>query len=250
VLLSHGLALDVLRTNDSGIQAGITLNLTVAHPATDRATDQQAAWRQDGYINRFYLDPLFRGHYPVDMLELYQGAMPEIAPEELRIISRPIDFLGVNYYTRSVIKEDRHGGVLRLQGVPGPGAATAMGWEVYPEGLYQLLVRLQGDYAVPGIYVTENGAAFADRVDADGQVRDTQRQAYLRDHLVQAHRALAEGVPLRGYFAWSLMDNFEWALGYGKRFGLIYVDYATQQRTIKQSGCWVARVARENGVAV
>lgn len=134
VLFSHGLALDALRTNDSRIQAGITLNLTVAHPATDRAADVEAAWRQDGYINRFYLDPLFRGHYPVDMLELYQGAMPEIAPEELRIISRPMDFLGVNYYSRSVIKEDRHGGVLRLQGVPGPGAATAMGWEVYPEG--------------------------------------------------------------------------------------------------------------------
>jgi beta-glucosidase len=248
LLLSHGLALEALYSNNAATQAGITLNLTVAQPATDRAADAEAAWRLDGYNNRLYLDPLLQGHYPEDMVALYRERMPEVDPHDMRIINRPMNFLGINYYTRSVGKEDLQGDLLRHRTVPGPGRTTDMGWEVYPEGLCELLVRLHREYSVPTLYITENGAAYRDRVDGNGQVRDTARESYLREHLAQAHQAIAEGVPLRGYFAWSLMDNFEWAHGFAKRFGLIYVDYETQQRIIKQSGQWYAQVIRQNGV--
>ena len=132
---------------------------------------------------------------------------------------------------------------------PQPGEHTEMGWEVYPEGLYNLLMKLHRDYSPKSLYITENGAAFQDRLDAQGQVKDSRREAYLREHFLQAHRAIGDGAPLHGYFVWSLMDNFEWAYGYSKRFGLIYVDYQTLQRTVKQSGRWYAQVTRENGFA-
>ncbi len=249
VLLSHGLALEPLRANSRHAQVGITLNLYAVHPAGDRAVDLEAAQRNDGCMNRWFLDPLLRGSYPEDMVAWYGRSAPQPQPDDLRIIAQAIDFLGVNYYTRSVVKADDGDTFLRLAPVQPPGEYTTMGWEVYPEGLYELLTRLHREYGVGQIYITENGAAFADVVGPDGAVRDARREAYLRSHFVQAHRALAEGVPLRGYFVWSLLDNFEWAWGYQQRFGLIYVDFATQQRIIKQSGRWYARVTRENGVA-
>ena len=160
-----------------------------------------------------------------------------------------MDFLGVNYYMRNIIRSEAIPESRERAADDHPNAElTDMGWEVYAEGLYELLTRLKADYDFPAYYITENGAAYPDQVGADGQVFDPRRVAYLRDHFVQAARAIAEGVPLRGYFVWSLMDNFEWAYGYSKRFGLVYTDYATQQRTPKASARWYSRVIAENAV--
>lgn len=250
LLLSHGLALEPLRNNGrEGAQAGITLNLTACHPGSDKDVDQDAARRYDGYVNRWFLDPLLRGSYPEDMLELYGERFPDPSSEDLGLIASPIDFLGVNYYSRTLCQADRRGGVLEaVQVSPPTNELTAMGWEVYPEGLYELLTRLHREYGVENLYVTENGAAYPDVLDAEGQVKDAKRETFLREHFIQAQRAIGDGVPLRGYFVWSLMDNFEWARGYTPRFGLAHVDHATQKRTIKQSGRWYAGVTRKNGV--
>ncbi len=249
LLLSHGLALEPLRVNaGASAQLGITLNFYPIYPASDRAEDEAAVQRQDGFINRWFMDPLYRGHYPEDMLALFEGQMVEPQAGDMAVISRPFDFLGVNYYSRTVCQAGPHA-PLYAETVPQRGEHTEMGWEVYPEGLYDLLTRLHRDYALRSILVTENGAAYADEVDAQGTVADPRREAYLREHFLQARRAIDAGVPLHGYFVWSLLDNFEWAHGYGKRFGLIHVDYATLTRTIKQSGRWYSQVTRQNGLA-
>ncbi len=248
LLVSHGLALEPLRANAGPAgRLGITLNLTAAYPASDRSEDEAAAQRQDGFVNRWFLHPLYKGSYPEDMLEIFKGQMIEPQADDMALISRPFDFLGVNYYTRAVCKAARDG-LLQLDMVKQPGEHTEMGWEVYPEGLYDTLMQVQRDYAPASVYITENGAAFVDKLDGQGQVKDTRREAYLREHFVQAQRAIAAGAPLHGYFVWSLMDNFEWSYGYSKRFGLIYVDYATQARTIKQSGRWYSQVTRRNSL--
>ncbi|MFZ2360710.1 MAG: GH1 family beta-glucosidase [Anaerolineae bacterium] len=250
LLLSHGLALEPLRANaGAAAQLGITLNFLPTYPASDRAEDEAAARRQDGFINRWFMDPLYRGCYPDDMLDLFEGAMVEPQAGDMAIINRPGDFLGVNYYTRMVCKAGS-AAPLHVEGVSQGGEHTEMGWEVYPEGLYDLLTRLQRDYAPQGMVITENGAAFDDQLDKQGQINDTRREAYLREHFIQAQRTIEAGVPLRGYFVWSLMDNFEWSWGYGKRFGLVHVDYATLTRTVKQSGRWYSQVTRQNGLAV
>lgn len=250
LLLSHGLALQPLRANaGAAAHLGITLNFHPTYPASDRAEDEAAARRQDGFMNRWFADPLVHGRYPADILDLLDGQMAEPQADDMALISQPIDFLGVNYYTRTVCRAEA-AGLLRTGMVAQSGEHTEMGWEVYPQGLYDLLTRLHADYAPKALYITENGAAFADTPDGDGQIRDTRREAYLREHFMQARRAIDAGVPLRGYFVWSLMDNFEWSHGYSKRFGLIYVDYATQARTIKQSGRWYSQVTRENRLAL
>ncbi|MDP3062519.1 MAG: family 1 glycosylhydrolase, partial [Chloroflexota bacterium] len=250
VLLSHGEAVPVVR--DAGgrdAKVGIVLNLGPAFPATESDADRQAASRYDGYLNRWFLDALFRGSYPEDVLEHYGKLAPQVEPGDMAAISRPIDFLGVNYYTRHVVRDFAAGGLPRVAHSRQQGAAyTEMGWEVYPQGLYEVLTRVHREYAPREMYVTENGIATADALDAHGQVRDAQRISYTRDHLLQAQRVIREGVPLRGYFHWSLMDNFEWAYGYSKRFGLVYVDYPTQRRTVKQSGAWYRDVIARNGV--
>lgn len=250
LLLAHGLAVPVLRENgDAATRVGITLNLAPVHPASDRPDDEEAARRYDGFLNRWFLDPLFRGRYPEDMLEMLGAALPEGYEEDMETISVPVDFLGVNNYTRNVIANDPESAVVETREVKPTGRPyTEMGWEVYPEGMYELLTRLHRDYAPPRLYVTENGAAFPDRVSADGRVHDPQRVDYLREYIAQAHRALEEGVPLKGYFVWTLLDNFEWAYGYSKRFGIVYVDFATQERIIKDSGYWYREVIAENGV--
>ena len=200
-------------------------------------------------LNRWFLDPLSGRGYPQDVVEALGQEMPYVQPGDLAAIAAPLDFLGVNYYMRNIVRSEA---IPESQNEPRTvtrnAELTDMGWEVYPEGLYELLTRLKADYGFPAYYVTENGAAYPDHVGADGQVFDPRRVAYLRDHFVQAARAIAEGVPLRGYFVWSLMDNFEWAFGYTKRFGLVYADYATQQRTPKASARWYSRVIAENAV--
>ncbi|MCS7254759.1 MAG: GH1 family beta-glucosidase [Armatimonadota bacterium] len=250
LLLSHGLAVEVLRDLCGyNAEVGITLNLSPVHSASDREEDIAAAKRHDGFLNRWFLEPLFVGGYPSDMVEFYGELMPKTQPADMAIIGKRVDFLGVNYYSRSVIAHNEDSKPVKAMGVKVEGAEyTEMGWEVYPDGLYEMLVRLDGEYRVPKIYITENGAAYADEVLPDERVHDERRVNYLRQHILAAHRAITEGVNLAGYFVWSLMDNFEWAYGYTKRFGIIFVDFETQRRIIKESGHWYSQVIRNNGI--
>lgn len=190
---------------------------------------------------------LGRRGYPEDMLAYYGPAAPVIQPGDLERIAVPLDFLGLNYHFRAVVSDAPTTPAPNTRQHRVEGAHyTAMDWEVYPDGLYELLIRLTRDYHFPALYVTESGAAFPDTVDADGAVQDPERTAFLQAHFAAAHRALADGAPLAGYFVWSLLDNFEWAFGYSKRFGLVYVDYTTQRRIVKDSGRWYAALIAAN----
>ncbi|HET8910013.1 MAG TPA: GH1 family beta-glucosidase, partial [Ktedonobacteraceae bacterium] len=248
-LLAHGLAVPIIRANGTPkTKVGITLNFTQIDPATEAHADQAAAHFLDGKWHRWFLDPIFRGSYPTDILEMLGNLAPKTEAGDLEIIARPLDFLGANYYTRSVVG---YGGspIDNFTSTRTPNAEyTEMDWEVYPRGIYKALVRLHHEYHIPHIYLVENGAAFADTISNDGHIHDPRRINYLREHLLQVHQAIAAGVPLAGYSVWSLIDNFEWSEGYSKRFGIIYVDYSSQQRTIKDSGYWYRDVIAKNGV--
>ncbi|MBK8023042.1 MAG: beta-glucosidase [Chloroflexi bacterium] len=245
-LLAHGAAVSMLRANVPDAQVGIVLDMNMPEPASEDPADVAAAERFCGFQNRWYLDPLFRARYPSDMLELYGSQAPDIHPADMAQISAPLDYLGVNFYRRSVIAAGDEVPPVSYQRVSPSGEYTAMGWEVSPHGIYDILKYVHDHYQPPALYVTENGAAFPDEIAADGQVHDESRMHYFRRHFEQLHRAIEAGVPLRGYFAWSLMDNFEWAYGFSRRFGLIYVDYPTQRRIIKDSGRFFAEVARRD----
>src|SRR4051812_23835240 len=235
LLLSHGWAVDTIRRAAPGAQVGITLNLSHAYPASDTPEDEAAAWEVDGGGNRWFLDPIFRGAYPADLPERNETVAPLVHPGDLDAISAPIDFLGVNNYFRFVVGAGAEGPRM----VHNPEAQhTDMGWEVYPDGLHAVLARLAKEYEPAAIYVTENGAAFGDVRVHDGRVHDPERTAYLESHIGAVGRAVAAGVPVKGYFVWSLLDNFEWAYGYGKRFGIVYVDYPTLDRVPKDSFYW------------
>jgi beta-glucosidase len=202
------------------------------HTATDRDADRAHARLEDGRLVRWYMDPLFRGAYPDDVLEFLGADAPRVEAGDLAAIAAPLDFLGINYYSRNVASAD---GSWRA-GSSGL-ALTDMGWEVYPAGLTELLLRLHRDWRLPPLYVMENGAAFRDEL-AGGRVHDHERVAYLAAHIAAVGDAMAQGVPMAGYMVWSLLDNFEWASGHAKRFGLVHVDYATQRRTLKDSALW------------
>lgn len=254
LLLSHGLAMPVLRSRVPRGFLGITLNLTPATPASSSAQDLAAAAAFDGYFNRWFLDPVYGRGYPLDKWEEYQRA-GDLDPEpiwlregDLETIAATTDFLGVNYYTRAILRGDERGNLPRTVPQPTSEQKSDIDWEVYPEGLFELLVRLQREYAGVPFVITENGAAYNTGPDSDGRIADQKRIAYHRGHLEACLRALSEGVDLRGYFAWSLLDNFEWAEGYHMRFGLVHVDYATLQRRVKDSGEWYARVVRTRTV--
>ena len=237
LLLSHGQAVQILRERSPQSEVGITLNLDFVYAETDSDDDAVAAAWVDGFHNRWFLDPIFRGAYPEDMAETWRDILPEIRDGDLETIAQPIDFLGVNNYTSPLVAADTDGQrsrIVRRADVD----RTDMGWEVVPGGLRDLLLRLTRDYAPKAIYVTENGAAFPDVRGHDGSVGDPERQSYLEGYIGAAAEAVASGAPLRGYFAWSLLDNFEWAWGYWKRFGLIYIDYATLERVPKGSFYW------------
>jgi beta-glucosidase len=234
LLLAHGWAVEAIRRAAPMAQAGITLDLSQSYPASPRPEDEAAARQVDGEGNRWFLDPIFRGSYPADLLPRPARGAPVGHAGDLATIAAPLDFLGVNNYRRLVVSAG--GDCPQL--LHPDGQYTDMDWEVYPDGLYQLLVRLAKDYSPPAIYVTENGAAFADVRDHDGKVHDPERTAYLAGYLDAVARAGADGAPVKGYFVWSLLDNFEWALGYAKRFGLIYVDYPTLERVPKDSFYW------------
>jgi beta-glucosidase len=266
LLLGHGRVVQELRARDAALELGITLNFTVADPLDPSdPRDVDAARRIDAQMNRIFLDPIFRGAYPADLLEdvRHLGLTDHVADGDLATISTPIDVLGVNYYNGEAIghqppatglDDSVNGG--RFTRSPFPAAenahrhprglpVTAMDWEIQPDGLTRLLVRLQQEYAGPagvGLHVTENGAAFEDVADEHGFVDDRDRTAYVRAHLGAVLDAIDAGVPVRGYFYWSLLDNFEWAWGYAKRFGIVRVDYDTQVRTPKASALDLARV--------
>ena len=254
VLLSHGWAAEVLRGEAPEADVGIVLNLTPAIPASDSKGDIDAARWFDGFFNRWYLDPLFRGRYPEDAIQdrlkrghIASAELPFVRPGDLESIAAPLDFLGVNYYGRTVLREDEDGKPVAVKVVPEE-ELTDMGWEVYPKGLHDLLLRLKNEYGPSKVYITENGAAYADGPDQAGKIEDLRRVEFLRGHLLAAHRTVADGVPLAGYFVWSLLDNFEWAHGYTKRFGLYWVNFSTQQRIPKQSAFWYKNVVGNNAV--
>jgi beta-glucosidase len=253
LLLSHGLGVEAIRgAARRPVRVGIVLNLSPVHPATDSEADRQAALRFDGALNRFMLDPIFHGRYPEALWQRAGALFSMIAEGDLEKVAVPLDFVGVNYYSRTVVKDDPDFPLIQASQVQLPGREYSQMWEIYPEGLYELLARVWHEYVRhrPGmqIIVTENGIPVPDGIDFDGRCRDPRRIGYLRDHLVQVHRAITDGMPVSGYFVWSLLDNFEWALGYSMRFGLIYVDFPSQARTIKESGHWYSRVIRDNGL--
>ncbi len=235
LLLGHGLAMKELRAVVPGAELGIVLNLNPAYPATDSAADRAAARQEDGRFNRWFVEPLLCGEYPADIWEGYGADVPDVQAGDLETIRQPLDFMGVNYYSRSYISADQ-------SRKPAGASYTEMGWEVYPQGLTDLLVRLNTDYTLPPVFITENGAAYPDAPSGES-VHDEQRVNYFASHLEAVRQATEQGVDVRGYFAWSLMDNFEWAHGYSKRFGLVYVDYGDQQRTLKDSAKWYRALA-------
>jgi beta-glucosidase len=257
LLLAHGLATDAMR---DGGKVGIALNLQPTRPASGHLDDVRAARMAHLHMNALFLDPLFGRGYPTDLLERYgepsNGGL--VRDGDFQTIARPLDFLGVNYYRRHTVSARPHP-EYRGEELPGslgawsfvpPGVnVTAMGWPVEPDALTELLIRLHRDYAPSRIIITENGAAFDDRIDPGGGVADRERISFLHGHLDAAHAAVETGVPLGGFFVWSLVDNFEWAEGYTKRFGLVHVDFATQNRTPKESARWYGEVARRGGLS-
>jgi beta-glucosidase len=257
LLLGHGLAARALRSLGAST-VGITLNPASIHPLNpDNPADIDAARIIDGLHNRIFLDPLVHGHYPLDVLEIVRRFSPDLAwlqEGDEAIINAPIDLLGVNYYAPAYVSarpgqpasgENPGSEGIAFRAPVGP--VTDMGWQIEPEALTRLLVRLQKDYGVP-LLITENGAAYPDGPSSSGEIADDNRIAYLDGHLRACHDALLQGVDLRGYFVWSLMDNYEWAEGYAKRFGIVHVDYTTQQRTPKNSAKWYAGVIGRNGL--
>ncbi|NUR24584.1 MAG: beta-glucosidase [Catenulispora sp.] len=256
--LGHGLAVGVLRdTIPTAAEVSLTLNLAAVRPLTNSPADVDAARRIDALANRVFLDPVFHGRYPEDLLadtaDLTDWAF--VQDEDLRVISRPLDSLGINYYSPTVVAAGSHplpspwpAAQDHVRFVPAPGPRTAMDWPVDAGGLYELLTRLRDELPDTPVLVTENGAAYDDYVDPSGAVHDPERIAYLREHLEAVHRAMEAGADVRGYFLWSLLDNFEWAYGYGKRFGMVHVDYASQRRTPKDSALWYAKVAASGGL--
>ena len=253
LLLSHGRAVQAYRSSGRNGQIGITLNLFATYPRTDTDADRAAAVASDGYTNRRFLDPLFLGTYPDDTRAVFAAAgadaLAAVRDGDLATIAAPSDFLGINYYNRRVVSASDEEFGWKVEPAADPGINTSdLGWEITPWGLYDLLIRLKRDYPPIPLYVTENGISLDDRIGADGAVDDPRRIEYLRAHFDAAERATADGVDLRGYFVWSLLDNFEWAMGYGPRFGLVYVDYPDGQRRIpKSSARWYADVIRSNG---
>jgi len=247
LLLAHGLAAQAIRAQAAQARIGLVNLLSACEPASDREADVEAAARFDGHANRWWLDPVYGRGFPEDMLRLYNADLP-VKPGDMETIAAPLDWLGVNYYTPSILADDPDGPLPHAREVRPPETTrrTLLQWEIRAEGLEQVLVRVTRDYAPERIYVTENGSAWADTVAKDGQVHDPERALYLEEHLAVCGRAVKRGVPLAGYFAWSLLDNFEWADGYEPRFGLVYVDYETQRRLVKDSGARYAKVIRSH----
>jgi len=254
LLLAHGLAVSVIRGNARASAIGISLNLIPAYPISGSDEDHAAAVHFDGHVNRWFLDPLYGRGYPADIVQAYArrhfipaSGVPEVRPGDMETIAAPFDFLGVNYFTRALVKTGGSAMNLRRDvGAPVDQPVTDNGWEISPRALTDLLKRLGREY--PGIpfYITENGAAYHSDLDGDGRIADLNRVAFLYEHLQACWRAIQAGVPVRGYFVWSLFDHFEWTQGYSQQFGIVHVDRDTQERTLKDSALWYRLVIRGN----
>lgn len=247
LLLAHAAAVRAGRA-EGDFRIGLVVNLVPVHAASESAADRAAARRFDAYLNRHFLDPPLRGEVPSELPDVFGPAWQPWSDAELRNVQQPIDFVGVNYYLRLVVCDDPASGPTRARFVPQTGRPhTQTGWEIYPQGLTETLTWLRDRYGNRPLYITENGAAFDDRLDPAGTVDDPQRVQYLKEHLLASRHAISEGVDLRGYFVWSLLDNFEWQCGFTKRFGVVHVDYATQRRVFKSSANFYREVARTGG---
>ncbi|HEY6865628.1 MAG TPA: GH1 family beta-glucosidase [Candidatus Eisenbacteria bacterium] len=248
LLLAHGAAVERFRARGPG-RIGLVVNLEPKHPASGSAADVEATARADDYMNHQFLDPVLLGRSPARLADVFGGTWSPPSGDELRRIGQALDFIGVNYYTRSVVRDDPAAPPVRASAVRQSGSVyTATGWEVHPASLTEVLCGLKERYGDVPLYVTENGAAFDEPPAVTGdRLDDPLRVHYLREHLLAAREAIRRGVDLRGYFAWSLLDNFEWASGYSKRFGLVHVDFDTQRRTLKSSALYYRDVIRSNG---
>lgn len=251
LLLAHGLAVPAIRANAPKSQVGIVLNLQPHVPASNSPADLRAAWYGDGFQNRMWLDPLTGRGYPQDVIEHLDRPKKFVQTGDLETVAKPLDYLGVNHYFRTI---ERSQEIPEAENEPRlvhlSDDKSDMDWEIYPPAMRDILLRVHLVYRFPRYYITENGLALPDKVNSNGRVEDPRRIAYHRDYLLAAHQAMEAGVPLAGYFAWSLMDNFEWGYGYGKRFGLIHVDYETQKRTLKDSAHYYRKVIQTNGEAL
>lgn len=246
LLLAHAEGVRAYRANGRH-RIGLVVNIEPKYAASDDPRDHAARARAEAYMNRLFVDPVFHGEWPEELVEaLGEDAWREVLAEPVARLREPIDWLGLNYYTRAVVRH-KAGGFLDTEVVRQPGTHTEMGWEVFPQGLTDTLLWLKKRTGGIPLYVTENGAAFADPPPADGRLHDAPRMAYLRDHLQASIEAIEKGADLRGYFAWSLLDNFEWQFGYSKRFGLVHVDPATGARTPKDSARLFAEMVATNG---
>jgi beta-glucosidase len=250
LMRAHGAAVQAYRA-EGRHRIGLAVNLEPKYPASDSPEDLQATARADAYWNKQYLDPILLGRHPGELREVYLEAADELGAADCNLIRQPIDFLGVNYFTRSVIRDDPSSWPERVARVPQPQQVTTeLGWEVYPQALIDALTWVRQRYGDLPLYITEIGAAFVDPPSVEEGYQDPLRIAYLRDHLLAARAAIEGGVRLKGYFAWSLLDNFEWSAGFTKRFGLVHVDYATQKRTVKGSGRFYSEVVRSHGASL
>ena len=247
LLLAHATAMEAIKSIDCNFQVGIALNLMSIYPMTGSKKDNDAADIADQFYNRIKLDPLFNGKYPSQLWEKLSIFCPRVQPGDMELIRSPIDFLGVNSYTCARAYHKWYvpffhawmtgSQIADTEFVKDGIQYTSMGWEVCPKGIYDMLMRIKEDYENPVVYITENGVAFEDTLE-DGAIHDIKRIDYLREHTDMIYRAIQDEANIKGYFAWSLLDNFEWSVGLSKRFGIIYVDYDTQNRIIKDSGLW------------
>jgi beta-glucosidase len=257
LLLSHGMAIPEIRKNSNNSQVGITLNLNTAIPASPSKYDEDACRFYDGQFNRLYLDPLYKKEYPGDVFDyllsrdlISDADLNYIQDGDLNVISTKTDFLGVNYYSRAVIRNEEIDEKKNFPRNVEIQEKTEFGWEIYPAGIYDLLMRLKNEYSVNNIYITENGCSYGDGPNSEGKINDIKRIEYYDSHLKELSRAIIDGVQCNGYFAWSLMDNFEWAEGFSQRFGLVWVDFGTLERIPKDSYYWYQKFISSNGMTV
>lgn len=258
MLLAHGLSVPVIRRNSPGAEVGAALNLGWSVPSSPSAADYNAARFQNGLWFRWWMDPISGRKYPADVIDdatrlgaLQNSEMPFIQPGDMETIAAPIDFLGLNYYSRHLVRDEQAKDNLPQTVFPAPKDPdhwTEMDWEIYPDGLFRVLAGVYYHYQPRKLYVTENGASYSDAPGPDGAIHDERRTRYLQQHFEAAYRAIQEGVPLAGYFVWSLLDNFEWAYGYSQRFGIVWTDFQTQQRIPKDSALWFKQVIQANGL--
>jgi beta-glucosidase len=253
MLLAHGKSVPVIRGEAAKAKVGIVQNLAWVEPATSNEEDVQAARRWDGAYNRLFMDPVFKGSYPQDMVAHFATSMPVVHAGDLEAMKAPMDFLGINYYTRRIVAHDSTDAFIQAKQVYRSYVPRAEfeEFEIWPEGLYKVLKRVKEEYTDLPLYISENGTTLRDTISEDGCVHDPHRVTYLHDHFAATHQAITEGCDVRGYFVWSLLDNFEWGFGFSKRFGIVYVDYTDNLRRIpKDSAFFLSQTLRANSIQV